>query len=74
MRGQREEAAQGPPHIGLVGGNRAMIHIALRVAYLLFLAWLGLNVLLFTVLGVVALFSRPSGSPANEAREPSLTE
>jgi hypothetical protein len=51
-----------------------MVHIALRVAYLLFLAWLGLNVLLFTVLGVVALFSRPSGAPANEAQEPSLTE
>ena len=27
-------------------GENAMIHIALRVAYMLFLAWLGLNVLL----------------------------
>jgi hypothetical protein len=51
-----------------------MIHIALRVAYLLFLVWLGLNVLLFTVLGVVALFSRLSRAPANEAQGPSLTD
>jgi hypothetical protein len=46
-----------------------MIHIALRVAYALLLAWLGLNVLLFAVLGVVALFARPSGSPTEEAQE-----
>lgn len=46
-----------------------MIHIALRVAYALFLTWLGLNVLLFIALGVVVLFRRPSDSPAEEAQE-----
>jgi len=46
-----------------------MIHVVLRIGYALFLAWLGLNVLLFIVLGVVVLFSRPSGSPPKEAQE-----
>ncbi len=46
-----------------------MIHIALRVAYVLLLAWLGLNVLLFIVLGVVVLFGRPSDGPADEGQE-----
>jgi hypothetical protein len=45
-----------------------MIHIALRVAYALVVAWLGLNVLLLIALGVV-LFTRPSDSPAKEAQE-----
>ncbi len=44
-----------------------MIHIALRIAYVLFLAWLGLNVLLFVALGVGMLFSRLSA--AKEAQE-----
>jgi hypothetical protein len=35
-----------------------MFHIALRVVYVLFLAWLGLNIFLSIVLVVVILFSR----------------
>ena len=45
-----------------------MIHIALLVAYTLFLAWLGINVLLLIVLGVVVLFRRPSGWAAEEVQ------
>ena len=44
-----------------------MIHIALRIAYALFLVWLGLVVLLLIVLGVVMLLSRLSA--AKEAQE-----
>ena len=46
-----------------------MIHIALLVAYTLFLAWLGLNVLLLIVLGVVVLFRKTSDWPAEEAQK-----
>jgi hypothetical protein len=44
-----------------------MIHIAIRVAYALFLAWLGLDVLLFIVLCMLMLFSRlPAAREAQE--------
>ena len=48
-----------------------MIHIALRVAYVLFLAWLGLDVLLLIVLCAVVFFRRQSGWPAMEAQRSS---
>ncbi len=44
-----------------------MIHLALRIAYALFLAWFGLVVLLFIALGVVMFFRRLSA--AKEAQE-----
>lgn len=44
-----------------------MIHLALRIAYALFLVWFGLVVLLFIALGVVTLFGRLSA--AKEAQE-----
>lgn len=44
-----------------------MIHIALRIAYALFLAWLGSNVLLFIAIGVLMFLSRRSA--AKEAQE-----
>ena len=44
-----------------------MIHLALRIAYALFLVWFGLVVLLFIALGVVMLFCRLSA--AKEAQE-----
>ncbi len=44
-----------------------MIHIALRIACVLVLTWLGLNVLLFISLGVVILFSMLSA--AKKAQE-----
>jgi hypothetical protein len=41
-----------------------MIHIALQVAYALFVAWLGLNALLVIALGAVVLFTdNRAGSP-----------
>ena len=39
-----------------------MIHMTIRIAYVLFLVWLGLNVLLLIVLGVVVLFGRLTAS------------
>ena len=63
------QASQAALHPGYRRNKAAMIHIALLVAYTLFLAWLGLNVLLLIVLSVVVLFRRPSGSPAEEAQE-----
>jgi hypothetical protein len=45
-----------------------MIHIALRVAYVLFLAWLGLDVLLLIVLCAVMFFRRQSTWPDMEAQ------
>ena len=44
-----------------------MLHTALRIAFALFLAWLGLDVLLLIALGAVALFRRITD--AMEARE-----
>ena len=44
-----------------------MIHLALRIAYALFLVWFGLVVLLFIALGVVMFFRRLSA--AKEAQE-----
>ena len=44
-----------------------MIHIALRIAYALFLVWLGLVVLLLVVLGVAMLIGRLSA--AKKAQE-----
>ena len=49
-------------------GKNAMIHIALGVVYVLFLAWLGLDVLLLIVLCAVMLFRRESGWAAMEAQ------
>jgi hypothetical protein len=51
-----------------------MIHIALRIAYWLILAWVGLNVLLVISLGLVMLYDRRTTVTKEQQSEYSLTD